>query len=357
MGLVVLRHGEDRDHRDGAVFSLLPSRTLIEGSQVRIHVSGISAASRHFLAGGRHLTQSVRIVGDIRQDDQNMHPFFKRKVLRRRQRHARRRDTFYRRIVGKIHKQYGTVDGSRLLKTLDKKIGFLKRNTHRGKNHRELFILSPHLCLTGNLCRQLRVGHTGRGKDRQLLPADQCIQSIDGGNPCLDKLLRITSRRRVHRQTVDIPAFFRQDLRTAVDGLSQTVKDTSQHIRRYAKLHGPAQKTYLTVGQIDACRVFKQLQQRCVSVHFQHLAAAFFPVRQLYFSQFVVGDVFHSLYQHQRTGYFLYGPVFLRHVTNPPFRSARKSPLPVPSQPPHTVYPADLPAYICIVRSVHGRSF
>lgn len=51
-----------------------------------------------------------------------MHPFFKRKVLRRRQRHARRRDTFYRRIVGKIHKQYGTVDGSRLLKTLDKKL-------------------------------------------------------------------------------------------------------------------------------------------------------------------------------------------------------------------------------------------
>ena len=77
----------------------------------------------------------------------------------------------------------------------------------------------------------------GCREDRQFLTADQCIQTIDRRNTRLDKLLRIASRRRVHRQTIDIAAFLRQDLRTAVDRIAQTIKDASQHILRYAKLH------------------------------------------------------------------------------------------------------------------------
>ena len=38
-----------------------------------------------------------------------------------------------------------------------------------------------------------------------------------------------------------------QRLRSAVDRAAQSVKDTSQHIFRYAKLHAPSEETYFTI--------------------------------------------------------------------------------------------------------------
>ena len=49
---------------------------------------------------------------------------------------------------------------------------------------------AQHLGLTGDLRRQIRVGQTGAGENRQLLPAHQGVQAVDGGNAGLDKLVR-----------------------------------------------------------------------------------------------------------------------------------------------------------------------
>ena len=57
VGLVILRHGQDRDHGDGTGLTLLASCSLIKGSQVGIHISGITAASGNFLTGCGDLTE------------------------------------------------------------------------------------------------------------------------------------------------------------------------------------------------------------------------------------------------------------------------------------------------------------
>ena len=84
-------------------------------------------------------------------------------------------------------------------------------------------------------------------RDINGLPTYQCVQSVDGRHACLDKLLRVYTSRRVHRQTVDISSFLRQDLRTVVDRTSQSVEYTSEHIAGHPKLHAPSKETYFTV--------------------------------------------------------------------------------------------------------------
>ena len=78
------------------------------------------------------------------------------------------------------------------------------------------------------------MGKTGCRENRQLLTTDQGVQSIDGRNTGLDKLLRIASRCRVHGQAVDIHTLLRQDVGTAVNGLAHAVKHTAEHILRHA---------------------------------------------------------------------------------------------------------------------------
>ena len=57
MCLIILRHGKNGNHGDGSVLALLTSGSLIQGSQVSVHISGITAASGNFLTGCGNLTQ------------------------------------------------------------------------------------------------------------------------------------------------------------------------------------------------------------------------------------------------------------------------------------------------------------
>ena len=230
MGLIVLGHGQDWDHGNASLLASLPPCSFINGGKIRVHISRVTAASGHFFPRCGHFTERVCIVRDICQDNKHVHILFKRKVLCRCQRHLRRCDTLDGRIVCKIDEQDGTVESSCLAETLYEKVGFLKCDTHCCKYNGEVLILSKHLCLSSDLCGKLCMGKTGCREDRQFLTANQCVQSVDSGHAGLDKLFRIASGRRVHGQTVDIHARFRQDLRSIVNRTTQTVENAAQHI-------------------------------------------------------------------------------------------------------------------------------
>ena len=160
---------------------------------------------------------------------------------------------------------------------------------------------------------------TGRREDRQLLAPNQRIQSVDGGDACLDELRRVLSGRRIHRQSVDVHPFFRKNLRPAVDGAPHAVENTAQHIRGDAEFHRAAQKTDLAVAEVDAGRGFKELHQRIGAVDLQHLAPSRLSACQLDLAQLVVLDVFDAFHQHQRTGNFPDRTVFLCHAYSSSF--------------------------------------
>ena len=53
--LTVIGHGQNRDLCDGAVSALHPAGTLVDGSQISVHVAGETSTAGHFLSGSRNL--------------------------------------------------------------------------------------------------------------------------------------------------------------------------------------------------------------------------------------------------------------------------------------------------------------
>ena len=90
-----------------------------------------------------------------------MHILFKGQILGGCQCHTRCGNTLYSRVISQIDKHYGTVDRTGLFKTLYEEVGFFESNTHGGKYNGELLVLTPYLCLSGDLSSQLGVGQTG----------------------------------------------------------------------------------------------------------------------------------------------------------------------------------------------------
>ena len=197
------------------------------------------------------------------------------------------------------------------------------------------------------------MGKTGCREDWKLLSTYQGVQSVNRRYTRLDKLLRIASGRRIHGKSVDISSFLRKDLRAVINGTSQSVKNTTQHIAGYTKLHAPSQETYLAVGKIDTCGALKQLHQCIASVDFQNTASSCFAIGKLDLTKFVKCHIFNAPYQHQRAGNFLYGPIFFWHFTGPPFPEVLQSLLPAGGLPSHILLPADLLLYIYNGRSAH----
>ena len=161
MGLIILGHGQDRDHGDASLLALLTSGTLIQRCQVSVHVTRISTATRNLFTGCRYLTQGICVVGNICQDNQNVHIFLKSQVLGGSQRHTGCSDTLYGRVVGQVDKQYGTVNGTCFFKAFYEEVGFLEGNTHGGKYNGKLLIFTAYLGLSGDLGGQLGMGQTG----------------------------------------------------------------------------------------------------------------------------------------------------------------------------------------------------
>jgi hypothetical protein len=70
--LTVVRHSQNGNLGDGTVATLYTTSSLVDGGQIRIHVSGVSTTTRHFLSGSRNLTKGIAIRGQVGQNDEDV---------------------------------------------------------------------------------------------------------------------------------------------------------------------------------------------------------------------------------------------------------------------------------------------
>ena len=180
MGLIVFRHGENRDHGDGTFFAHLPSGTLVHRSKVGIKISGITATAGNLLFSSGDFPQCLGIVGDIGENDQHMHSEIKGKIFGSGECHARRGDTLDCRVICQIGEQHGAVNGAGAAELIDKEFGFLIGDADRSKYNCKVAFPVQHPRLTCDLCSELCMRQTGAGEDRQLLSSDQRIQTVNG---------------------------------------------------------------------------------------------------------------------------------------------------------------------------------
>ena len=116
-----------------------------------------------------------------------MHAFFKSKILSGSEGDLRCQKTFYNRIVCKVQKHHNVIGGTAFLKGSAEEFGYVIFDAHCRKNNGEFFIgICSQGSLLNDLCSQLIMWKTVTGKDRQLLAADQCGQSVDSGDTGVD---------------------------------------------------------------------------------------------------------------------------------------------------------------------------
>jgi uncharacterized protein YcfJ len=70
--LTIVRHGENGDLGDGAVAALDTTGTLVHGSQISVHVTRVTTATRNLFTSSRDLTKSVTVGRQIGKNDENV---------------------------------------------------------------------------------------------------------------------------------------------------------------------------------------------------------------------------------------------------------------------------------------------
>ena len=114
---VIVRHGEDRQLRDGALAALDAAGALVDGREVGVHVSRESSATRHLFARGRDLAKRLAVVGHVGEDHENLQILLEREVLGDRECGLRRQETLDRGVVGEVQEEDDALDKRRCPRT------------------------------------------------------------------------------------------------------------------------------------------------------------------------------------------------------------------------------------------------
>lgn len=69
---VVVGHAENGDLCDGAVAALDTACTLVDGTQVGVHITGVATPAGHFFAGCGDFAEGVAVGSQIGEDDEDV---------------------------------------------------------------------------------------------------------------------------------------------------------------------------------------------------------------------------------------------------------------------------------------------
>ena len=146
------------------------------------------------------------------------------------------------------------------------------------------------------------------------MSADEGVQSVDGADARLDKLVRVVAGDGVDGLTVDVYFLIGNDGSAAVFGAPHTVENSAEDVGAYGKLDGLAQKARFRGGYFQSRGAFKELDKGFVAVDLQYFSASFFAVFLLDLDEFVIFDAFDVFDEHQRSYDLTYGFVFFQHL-------------------------------------------
>src|ERR1700710_1874784 len=68
----IVRHGQDRNLRDGSISAFYTTGSLVDGGQVSVHVSGITTTTWDFFSSSGNFSQGVAVGRKIGKNDENM---------------------------------------------------------------------------------------------------------------------------------------------------------------------------------------------------------------------------------------------------------------------------------------------
>src|SRR5208337_442510 len=302
--------GQDRDLGDRALLSLDHAGTLVEVCEIRIHVSRVATAAGHFLTGGTDLAERFTIVGHIRQDDEHVHTELESKVFGSGEGETGSDDTLDGRVIRKVEEDNRPLQRTGALEVLHEVVRFFLGDTHGSEDYREVLGRAGHFCLAGNLQRNIVVRETCTREDRELLATDKGVGPVDRGDTGLDEIRRHAPCVRVDCGTVDVEALLRDYVRAAIDRLTATGQDTSEHVLTHGHLDGLAREPDTAVFP-DTGGCLENLDNDEFIARVEHLAALGCTIGEDYVHEFSIGNRLGLFDKDERPGNLAYRPVFL----------------------------------------------
>src|SRR5450759_868155 len=278
---VVVGHGEDRHLGDGALPALDPARALVQAREVGVHVSGIAAPSGNLLAGRGDLAQGLAVVRHVGQDDQHLHVVLERQELGHGERAPRGDDALDRRVLGQVHEEADPLQRARLGEGGLEERCFAAGDAHGAEHDGEL-LTGDDLGVLHDLRRDLVARQARTAEDRELLPADQGVQAVDGADAGLDEVVGVIAGVRVDGRAADLELLLGEHFAAAVYRLSQPVQDPAQQADRDAELDDLALKPDLAIAHVQAVGCPEDLDHRKVTVELDDLPLADPAVGRLY---------------------------------------------------------------------------
>mmetsp|Transcript_30950 Transcript_30950/g.71336 ORF Transcript_30950/g.71336 Transcript_30950/m.71336 type:complete len:336 (-) Transcript_30950:51-1058(-) len=314
MGDIVVRHGQDGNLCDGPSAANHTTGALVNGRQVSVHVTRVTTATGHLLAGSGHLTQSVGVRGHVCENDKHVLVALVCEVLSHRQGKTGGDDTLDRGVVSQVQEQAHVLHGSVLLEVLLEKASSLHVHTHSREHNSEVgaAVVTRLLHQTGlsaNLGCDFIVGETGSGEKRNLLPTSNAVHGINGGDSSLDHLLRVGALGRVDGLTSDVVVILCQDIGTLVNGLAGTVENTAKHVLRHRNLERLTRELNVSVHIINTLSALKHLHDGLLACNFKNLTALLGSITKSQVDNLGVHRELHMLQNDQRTGDSLHSAV------------------------------------------------
>ena len=66
---IIVRHGQDGNLRNGAVTSVDTTGPLVDGGQVRVHVTGVTTSTGNFFSGRGDFSKGIAVGGQIGENN------------------------------------------------------------------------------------------------------------------------------------------------------------------------------------------------------------------------------------------------------------------------------------------------
>jgi hypothetical protein len=265
VGDVVGRHGQHRDHGDGAAPVLDPPRPLVDLGQVGIEVAGIALPRRHVAAQHGHFPQRFRVGGHVGHHHQHVVVQVVGQVFGGGQGRARGEQALDHRLVGQVEEHHHLVEHAAFLEAFLEEAGVGVGGAEGGEHHHEFRgFLAQQLGLAHDLGGHPVMGQAAAGEDGQLLAPGQGVHAVDGGNAGLDELTRIGSGGRVQRLAVHVAAVGGNDWGAAIPGQAGAVEHAAEDVPRHRQLEGLVQEAHPGAFQVQVVGALEHFHQHGV---------------------------------------------------------------------------------------------
>lgn len=115
---------------------------------------------------------------------------------------------------------------------------------------------------------------TSSGEDGNLLTTSDGVHNVDGRYSGLNHFLRVDTRPRIDRLSLNVQIIFREDRWSLVDRFSRTVENTAQHVLGHRGPQNVTGEFTVSVLRVDAGCALENLDHRFRAGDLQNLAGA-----------------------------------------------------------------------------------